>query len=163
MCLQSCRSSLRRNPNARTDLYFLVSGAQHYNDAVRIGWDQSNNFQAFMEELKNLKARDLSDIGRSLKHTFELLNQNRLTPKTQTNVYGNTDTYGQGQFPMHMYANGSLIIVITDAIVFTTPDGIQESLVIPPTVPNVPWTVEPFRWDQVRVVTNSTQLAIQQR
>ena len=54
-----------RDPNFRNDRYFLVTCAKNYSDAVRIGWDRCVNFQAFMEELKNLSAHDLSD---SIEH-----------------------------------------------------------------------------------------------
>ena len=41
------------------------------------GW-KGVNLQMFMSELKNLDGLNLSDVGRGLKETFDLLNVNRL-------------------------------------------------------------------------------------
>lgn len=52
---------------------------------MQAGWKDS--FPTFVQELKNLSARDLSGIGPALKKAFDLLNQFRL----QTGK----DNYGQ--------------------------------------------------------------------
>lgn len=49
------------------------------------GWKESHT--VFISELKNLEATGLTNLGSSLKHTFDLLNVNRM----QTGI----DTYGQ--------------------------------------------------------------------
>ena len=44
---------------------------------IKAGW-KGVNLQMFMTELKNLDGLNLSDVGRALKETFDLLNVNRL-------------------------------------------------------------------------------------
>ena len=57
---------------------------------LQVGWNDS--FNNFVEEVKNLTARDLSSIGTALKRAFDLLNQYRL----QTSI----DNYGQVPPPL---------------------------------------------------------------
>jgi integrator complex subunit 6 len=117
------------------------NGEQHWNGRVRIGWDQSTNKDAFLMELKNLRANDLSDIGSSLKQAFELMNQIRLQ--------FNWDTYGLGRSPWN--TNVAVCILLTDATTLSSLDGqIQDSLLIPTSNQvGADLTLEPFRWDQV--------------
>lgn len=93
-----------------------------------------------MTELKNLTANGMTTLGPSLKHSFDLLNLNRM----QTGI----DTYGQGRCPF--YLEPSVIIVITDGGKLSNCSGIQESLTLPmhSFVPGSELTKEPFRWDQ---------------
>lgn len=52
---------------------------------MQAGWKEP--FTTFVQELKNLSARDLSGIGPALKKAFDLLNQFRLQ--------SGRDNYGQ--------------------------------------------------------------------
>ena len=54
-------------------------------DVLQAGWKESH--ATFASELKNLQAVGLTSMGAALKHTFDLLNVNRM----QTGI----DTYGQ--------------------------------------------------------------------
>ena len=102
------------------------------------GWKEHHN--AFMTELKNLTATGMTTLGPSLKHSFDLLNLNRM----QTGI----DTYGQGRCPF--YLEPSVIIVITDGGKLSNSTGIQDALTLPmhSSVPGSELTKEPFRWDQ---------------
>lgn len=113
-----------------------------WNGRVRIGWDQSTNKDAFLNELKNLRANDMSDIGSSLKQAFELMNQIRLQ--------FNWDTYGLGRTAWN--TNVAVCILLTDATTLSGLDGmIQDALTIAPsTAVGAELTHEPYRWDQVR-------------
>ena len=93
-----------------------------------------------MTELKNLTASGMTTLGPSLKHSFDLLNLNRM----QTGI----DTYGHGRCPF--YLEPSVIIVITDGGKLSNSGGIQEELSLPmhSSVPGSELTKEPFRWDQ---------------
>lgn len=112
-----------------------------WNGRVRIGWDQSTNKDAFLNELKNLRANDMSDIGSSLKQAFELMNQIRLQ--------FNWDTYGLGRTAWN--TNVAVCILLTDATTLSGLDGmIQDALTIAPsTAVGADLTHEPYRWDQV--------------
>lgn len=102
------------------------------------GWKE--NLATFMSELKNLECTGLTTMGSALKHTFDILNLNRM----QTGI----DTYGTGRCPF--YLEPSVIIVITDGAKFSSPSGVQEDIVLPMTspIPGSELTREPFRWDQ---------------
>ena len=93
-----------------------------------------------MNELKNLTATGMTSLGASLKHSFDLLNLNRM----QTGI----DTYGQGRSPF--FLEPSIIIVITDGGKLSSTSGVHEDLTLPmhSNVPGSELTKEPFRWDQ---------------
>ena len=60
---------------SRGDRYMLES----YDDqtkSVKAGWRE--NLVTFMKELKNLEGNSMSNIGRALRDTFDLLNMHRL-------------------------------------------------------------------------------------
>ncbi|DAZ96772.1 TPA: hypothetical protein N0F65_005770 [Lagenidium giganteum] len=140
-----------RDPSRRYQHHFmLVSCGQDNNGRVRVGWDQSTNKDAFLSELKNLRATDLSDVGGALKQAFELMNQIRLQ--------FNWDNYGLGRTPWN--TNMGVCILLTDATSLSTLDGlVQESLVIPPsTAVGAELTMEPYRWDQ-RLFTIALKLS----
>lgn len=118
------------------------SSAAPWNGRVRVGWDQSTNKDAFLSELKNLRANDLSDVGSALKQAFELMNQIRLQ--------FNWDNYGLGRTPWN--TNVAVCILITDATVLSMMDGmVQDALTIAPSsAVGADLTHEPYRWDQVQ-------------
>lgn len=121
-----------------------ASGASPpWNGRVRVGWDQSTNKDAFLSELKNLRANDLSDVGAALKQAFELMNQIRLQL--------NWDNYALGRTPWN--TNVSVCILLTDATTLSTMDGmVQDALTIAPSsAVGADLTNEPYRWDQVRL------------
>ncbi|KAF4322828.1 hypothetical protein BBO99_00003820 [Phytophthora kernoviae] len=111
-----------------------------YNGRVRVGWDQSTNKEAFLRELKNLRATDLSDVGAALKQAFELMNQIRLQ--------FNWDSYALGRAPWN--TNVSVCVLLTDATMLSSADGlIQDALTIAPSsAVGAELTYEPYRWDQ---------------
>lgn len=128
------------NRKANTQL----DNAASYKGRVRVGWDQSTNKDFFIQELKNLQATDVSDLGMALKQAFKLMNQVRLQY--------NWDNYGLGRTPWN--TNVSVCILLTDAKGFTTSEGLpQDSLFIPSShAVAADLTKEPYRWDQVRLL-----------
>jgi integrator complex subunit 6 len=116
------------------------SAPWHWNGRVRVGWDQATNKDAFLTELKNLRATDLSDLGASLKQAFELMNQVRLPL--------NWDSYGLGRSPWN--TNVAVCVLLTDATTLSMADGMpQDTLTIPPSsLVGSELTLEPYRWDQ---------------
>lgn len=92
-----------------------------------------------MEELKNLQARDLSNVGQALKTAFDLLNQYRL----QTGI----DNYGIGRHPR--FQDPSLVVLLTDGHA-SSPEGVVKHLCLPlqPAQVGSELTREPFRWDE---------------
>ena len=127
-----------RDPNSRLDRYMLLT----YEDPpanIKAGWKESH--ATFITELKNLKASGMTNLGPSLKYTFDLLNVNRM----QSGI----DTYGQGRSPF--YLEPAVIISLTDGCHFSTMTGIQKDIHLPmdaAMVPGSELTKEPFRWDQ---------------
>lgn len=105
---------------------------------IKAGWKEHH--AVFMNELKNLTASGMTTLGPSLKHSFDLLNLNRM----QTGI----DTYGVGRCPF--YLEPSIIIVITDGGKLSSLNGVQDDLTLPmhSAVPGSELTKEPFRWDQ---------------
>ncbi|KAG7391801.1 Integrator complex subunit 6 [Phytophthora pseudosyringae] len=126
------------------------SDAAPYSGRVRVGWDQSTSKEAFLRELKNLRATDLSDVGAALKQALELMNQIRLQ--------FNWDSYALGRAPWN--TNVSVCVLLTDATTLSSADGlIQDALTIAPsTAVGADLTHEPFRWDQ-RLFTVALKLS----
>eukprot|EP00741_Cyanophora_paradoxa_P018023 tig00021036_g17404.t1 len=125
-----------RDPNCRGDRYLLVT-CEDGPCAVKIGWKDPPS--RFTQELKNIRARDLTGLGSALKRALDLLNQFRL----QSSI----DNYGQGRNPW--FIEPSIVLVLTDGSEFTSRRGIEEELVLPtPHSLGTELTVEPFRWDQ---------------
>ena len=124
------------------DCVLLVSCGPSYREAIQVGWENSQSAEAFNTALKNLNAHDLSDIGTALQHVFDLVNAFR--------IINRVDNYGQGQYPSRV-DHAATIVILSDAMQFTTLQGVQEGLTIPPCqLPGAELTREPFRWDQVR-------------
>jgi integrator complex subunit 6 len=123
--------------SGRNDRYMLLTldDAPHN---IKVGWKEHMN--VFTNELKNLKATGLTNIGSILKQAFELLNMNRLST--------GMETYGQGRYPF--YLEPSMIVLITDGGLLTNTTSVFDELALPP-ITNLPGnelTIEPFRWDQ---------------
>ena len=75
-----------RDPlNARNDRYMLLTLDEPPTN-IKVGWKES--MAIFTNELKNLKAVGLTNVGAVLKQSFDLLNLNRLS--------AGMETYGQG-------------------------------------------------------------------
>ena len=85
--------------------------------ALQAGWKE--NLATFMSELKNLQANGLTTLGHALRHTFDVLNVNRM----QHGI----DTYGQGRCPF--YLEPSIIVAITDGGKLSSNSGVQEEVV----------------------------------
>jgi len=73
-----------------------------------------------MSELKNLQATGLTTLGNALRHTFDVLNVNRM----QHGI----DTYGQGRCPF--YLEPSIIVCITDGGQLSSNSGVQDEVKI---------------------------------
>ena len=69
-----------RDPiNARNDRYMLLTLEEPPSN-IKVGWKESMTI--FTNELKNLKAVGLTNVGLVLKQSFDLLNLNRLSAGT---------------------------------------------------------------------------------
>mmetsp|Transcript_11630 Transcript_11630/g.16135 ORF Transcript_11630/g.16135 Transcript_11630/m.16135 type:complete len:793 (+) Transcript_11630:2-2380(+) len=130
----------------RGDRYFLVTCEEGLG-AIKAGWRES--FNVFMQEVKNLVARDVSAVGPAIKKALDLLNQFRI----QTSI----DNYGQGRIPW--FIEPAVIILLTDGSSLTNNSAVLDTLTLPlhPTSAGSELTVEPFRWDQ-RLFTLVLQL-----
>ncbi|XP_075229465.1 integrator complex subunit 6 [Lycorma delicatula] len=127
----------QRSPESRGDRYMLMT----FEDPpanIKAGWKE--NLATFMNELKNLQCYGMTMMGAALKHTFDVLNINRM----QTGI----DTYGQGRCPF--FLEPSVIVVITDGGKLSNTSGVQEEFNLPmhSPIPGSEMTREPFRWDQ---------------
>ena len=106
---------------------------------IKVGWKES--MAIFTNELKNLKAIGLTNVGVVLKQSFDLLNLNRLS--------AGMETYGQGRCPF--YLEPSLIILISDGGLLTNSNSVPEFNLTLPSINNTmgsELTLEQFRWDQ---------------
>ncbi|RLN94478.1 hypothetical protein BBJ28_00006208 [Nothophytophthora sp. Chile5] len=149
-----------RDPSRRYQHHFMLlscgrdsrrqADGAAWNGRVRVGWDQSTNKDAFLRELKTLRAADLSDVGAALKQAFELMNQIRLQ--------FNWDSYALGRAPWN--TNVSVCVLLTDATMLSSADGlIQDALTIAPSsTVGADLTFEPYRWDQ-RLFTVALKLS----
>eukprot|EP01132_Coremiostelium_polycephalum_P009276 gene9276-11369_t len=125
-----------KDSSIRTDRFFLVT-TEEGNFSVKIGW--KDHYNSFLQEVKNLTAKDMSNIGFSLQKAFDLLNQFRL----QTSI----DNYCQGRNPW--FIDPSIVILLTDGSALTNTSNIIENFSLPKNPSNVSDpTIEPFRWDQ---------------
>lgn len=69
---------------------------------VQSGWKDS--YAHFLDSVKNLCARDMTNLGSALKRSLDLLNQYRLQ--------SGTDSYAMGRYPF--YAEPAAVLLITD-------------------------------------------------
>ncbi|EFC45171.1 predicted protein [Naegleria gruberi] len=131
----------------KRDNYLLVTSGQK----VVVGWKDATESSCFLQRLKSLKANDLTEIGPSLKKSFDVLNQHRL----QKGV----DHYGMGRHASAV--ENSAIVLITDGErltqsvnpfdqrVFVNQFLDANKLTLPnPHSYSTKLTEEPFRWDQ---------------
>ncbi|XP_046383317.1 integrator complex subunit 6 [Ischnura elegans] len=127
----------QRSLESRGDRYMLLTFEEPPAN-IKAGWKE--NLATFMNELKNLQSTGMTMMGAALKHTFDVLNINRM----QTGI----DTYGQGRCPF--YLEPSVIVVITDGGKLSNSVGVQEDFNLPmhSPIPGSELTREPFRWDQ---------------
>ncbi|XP_066924176.1 integrator complex subunit 6-like [Clytia hemisphaerica] len=128
-----------RDPvNAKGDRYMLVTYDEN-SKSVKAGW-KGVNLQMFMTELKNLDGFNLSDVGRALKESFDLLNINRL--------HMGLDNYGMGRNPF--YLEPAIILLLTDGCAPMDPNGMIKEISIPThdLLPGAELTNELYRWDQ---------------
>ncbi|XP_044741356.1 integrator complex subunit 6 [Chrysoperla carnea] len=127
----------QRSQESRGDRYMLLTFEEPPNN-IKAGWKE--NLSTFMNELKNLQCLGLTSMGSALKHTFDVLNLNRM----QTGI----DTYGQGRCPF--YLEPSVILVITDGGKLSSTTGVTDDFNLPmhTPIPGSELTREPFRWDQ---------------
>lgn len=127
-----------RDIASRGDRYMLLTFEDPPHN-IKAGWKESHS--TFINELKNLTATGVTNMGPAVKNAFDLLNLNRM----QSGV----DMYGLGRAPY--YFEPAMIIVITDGSSLTHQAGVQQTLELPMQnniVPGAELTREPFRWDQ---------------
>ena len=125
-----------RDINAsRGDRYMLVTFDK---PRVKAGWRE--NLQIFSEELKNLQATGLSDLGSALRETFDLLNMHRL----QSGI----DNYAMGRNPY--YLEPALVLLLTNSGILINTEGVIKELCLPDQdlLPGGELTHELYRWDQ---------------
>ncbi|KAN0045544.1 hypothetical protein ACTA71_005922 [Dictyostelium dimigraforme] len=127
-----------KDASMRNDRFFLITSEENPLTAVKIGW--KDNFNSFIQEVKNLQTKDMSNLGFSLQKSFDFLNQFR--------VQSSIDNYGQGRNPW--FIEPAIIILLTDGSSLTNNSSIIENFTLPKTQfhLNSDPTSEPFRWDQ---------------
>uniref|UniRef100_A0A8D9AIE5 Integrator complex subunit 6-A n=1 Tax=Cacopsylla melanoneura TaxID=428564 RepID=A0A8D9AIE5_9HEMI len=127
----------QRSPESRGDRYMLLTFEEPPSN-IKAGWKE--NLTTFMTELKNLQCTGMTLLGAALKHTFDVLNMNRM----QSGI----DTYGQGRSPF--FLEPAVIVVITDGGKLSNATGVQDEFNLPmhSPIPGSEMTREPFRWDQ---------------
>ncbi|KAM9954640.1 hypothetical protein ACTFIW_003240 [Dictyostelium discoideum] len=127
-----------KDASMRNDRFFLITSEENPITAVKIGW--KDNFNSFIQEVKNLQTKDMSNLGFSLQKSFDFLNQFR--------VQSSIDNYGQGRNPW--FIEPAIIILLTDGSSLTNNSSVIENFTLPKTQfhLNSDPTSEPFRWDQ---------------
>jgi len=127
-----------RDPSARTDQYVLIT-TQEDGTGIRVGL--KDNQMTFWQELRNVQAHGLSNLGLAIQVAFDLINCDRWENEL--------DTIGRGRLPWMIKPTS--IIVFTDGGKLTSQGNIKNELVLPgstlPATHLKPY-VEPFRWDQ---------------
>eukprot|EP01105_Mastigella_eilhardi_P018080 TRINITY_DN4177_c0_g2_i2.p1 TRINITY_DN4177_c0_g2~~TRINITY_DN4177_c0_g2_i2.p1 ORF type:complete len:703 (-),score=137.21 TRINITY_DN4177_c0_g2_i2:641-2548(-) len=118
---------------ALVDRFFLVT----CDTTVKAGWGDA--YAQFVQELKTLRALELTALGAALRRAFDLTNQYRL----QWGI----DSYGQGRCPWCI--DPATLVLITDGSCMTSVEGVVDQITIPKsTTAGTELTAEPFRWDQ---------------
>lgn len=122
---------------SRGDRYMLVTYDEP-SKSVKAGWRE--NLLTFQKELKNLEGSSVSNFGRALKDTFDLLNMHRL----QSGI----DNYGMGRNPY--YLEPALIMMFSDGCSMIDVGGIIPEITFPTeySLPGSELTKEMYRWDQ---------------
>ncbi|KAH3757863.1 integrator complex subunit 6 [Pelomyxa schiedti] len=116
----------------RIERFLLVTCDDNPVAAVKAGWSES--YSTFVQEMKNLKATDLGNLGASLRNAFKLANLFRL----QTGI----DSYCMGRCPWQI--DPIIVILLTDG----SCDITEQELLDAPPPGGAGLTEEPFRWDQ---------------
>ncbi|EGC34275.1 hypothetical protein DICPUDRAFT_79965 [Dictyostelium purpureum] len=125
-----------KDASMRNDRFFLITSEENSLTAVKIGW--KDNFNTFIQEVKNLVCKDMSNLGFSLQKAFDNLNLFR--------IQSSIDNYGQGRNPW--FIEPAIIVLLTDGSSLTNNMSIVENFTLPKNVLNNDPTIEPFRWDQ---------------
>tara|TARA_R110002050_G_scaffold3046_1_gene16155 strand:- start:74 stop:547 length:474 start_codon:yes stop_codon:yes gene_type:complete len=102
-------------PHQQGHKYMLVT-LEEGCGAVRAGWRDS--LEVFLEEVKNLKAVDMTCLGDALKTSFDLLNLNRLQQ--------GRDNYGMGRQPLR--SAPAAVILFTDNGNVSTLNGVKNEV-----------------------------------
>eukprot|EP00736_Rhodelphis_marinus_P002104 Rmarinus@m.20803 len=124
-----------RYPDGIRDRYLLVTCGGMYKAAmIRAGWKDPPH--KFFEEVKSLRARDLSNLGAAVKLAFDLLNQYRFQD----------ETYGYGRSPS--LADPGMVVFLTDDGALTTSAGVEDRFILPLSANDMTLSKEPYRWDQ---------------
>lgn len=139
------------DPAHRHDRYFLLRTAARgpppppspasaplpSRAALLSGWKSS--LADLLEQLKLLQAFELTDPGRALRESFDLLNTFRLL--------NDTDSFGRGRLPW--MAEPAAVFLLHDGGVLVSESGAPDHLVLPPSISvQAVLAPEPFRWDQ---------------
>ena len=138
--LESCKAAMEyfvKIRGNRADLFYLVNCEEGLS-AVK-AWQPRPAAAEFLNQVKNLQAIHLSNIGPALKTCFDLLNLHR--------IQQSTDNYGAGRLPWS--AEPAVIILLSNGKLNSN-DGLLSSLKLPsqPHQPGSELTKDPFRWDQ---------------
>jgi hypothetical protein len=124
----------RRFPSG---LKFLLVTTRN-GGTVESGWQDS--LEDFLVKVKNIVARDLSNLPGALRCAFDTLEQRRSS--------GDLDGYGFGRQPW-VTGDAASVWVITDGCSMNHEGGSLGSFVLPKSeAPSSSIFTEPFRWDQ---------------
>eukprot|EP01135_Chromosphaera_perkinsii_P003801 Nk52_evm47s255 gene=Nk52_evmTU47s255 len=123
-----------RDPNNR-DRFMLMSYAEGL-DAIKVGFKEPIN--QFLEELKNLKASDMSCLGPTLQTAFDFLNQNRISI--------GIDNFGLGRIPW--FIEPAMVVLLTDGGQLSSSSGLEEGLRFQKPYSGSELASDPYRWDQ---------------
>jgi hypothetical protein len=125
---------VRRFPNG---LKFLLVTTRN-GGTVESGWADSQD--DFLAKVKNIVARDLSNLPGALRCAFDTLEQRR--------SFADFESYGFGRQPW-MTGDAASVWVITDGCLINNEDGSIGSFVLPKSEAAASCIFnEPFRWDQ---------------
>ncbi|KAJ6236739.1 integrator complex subunit 6 [Anaeramoeba flamelloides] len=128
------------------DRYFLVTSSED-NSGKKVTW--STPYSSFLEEVKHLKATDMTNINSLFLHSFEILNKFRFLTQC--------DNFGNGYCPW--MSETGVVIFFTDGGMISDFNKTKEHVKIPSSKEaGFELSLEPFRWDQ-RVYTISLEIS----
>jgi len=105
-----------KDPSARTDQYLLVTT---HEDGLRVGIKDTPT--SFWQELRNVQAHGLSNLGQAIQIAFDHINCDRWENEL--------DSIGRGRLPWMI--KPASIIVMTDGGKITSDGNIRSDIVIP--------------------------------